>query len=125
MLSSRPYSHENWRTPLPPAPTIAHSRMSSRPMLACANGSFLPLIVRYDAASLAQVFELDASLCRDVELVVRRAPATTPRYQSSLTRTPGEPVQGHVVRGGTHSPFESGRGEQGLQLDYQVRHHAG
>ena len=43
-------------------------------MLACADGSFLPLIAKVDDVSHAQVFELDATLCHDVELVVRRQP---------------------------------------------------
>jgi hypothetical protein len=41
-------------------------------MLACADGSYLPLVAKYNASSNAPVFELDSTLCPDVQLKVRK-----------------------------------------------------
>ena len=82
--------------------------VNTRPMLACADGSFLPLVAKYIPSAHGPVFEVDASLCPDVQLVAKKS-HSPPMY--------------HAVPVGTsHERMRSGHegGEQGPQFDYQV-----
>jgi hypothetical protein len=89
-------------------------------MLACADGSFLPLIAKYDSVTHAQVFELDANLCRDVQLVVRRE-VSPPKVHAAPAMTPGSQVIGNGGGDRGICGYGGGLNEQGQPMDYQVR----
>jgi hypothetical protein len=59
-------------------------------MLACPNGTYLPLVAKYNLSSNAPVFELDTILCPDVQFVVRKPPPHIHRAMPQRSNMPGE-----------------------------------
>ena len=118
MITSRPHSwHDNWRIPLPP-PTMPPPPMNTRPMLACADGSFLPLIAKYHASPHAHVFQVDTALCPDLQLVTRK------QCSPSLYHVgPASPIESsvHAPVDPTYKTHEHVRpGDLGSSMDLQV-----
>ncbi|KIW04100.1 uncharacterized protein PV09_04915 [Verruconis gallopava] len=78
MLGTQP-AHmlaDNWRSlPLPAVRASLHPR----PMLACADGSYVPLVFKSRSSSHAAVYELDNSLCPDIQVTINRINNTTDR----------------------------------------------